>query len=338
VTVSAERLQELQDAQQLAAEAATIPSRLSQGPATLSALRDRLGRGRDLLRKPAEDESLFPTALPAVDPLLAGGIARGCLTELRGAPSSGRFGLVLALLAATTARGETAVLVDLGDQLDPQEAAGCGVVLPRLLWARPSRLREALAAAEIALGGDFPLVVLELGMPPLPYGTGDEHAWLRLARAARLHHSALVVATPWRVTGSAAGEVLALTRRGGVWIGSGAAPRLLAGVEARLVREKSRRQADATQPTASLGLRAPALLGPLPERARAPRGTRLLPPARPASAPRGGRERGVPAPLLPVPARRAAPPALLVDFSARCATLSASAAKASAPVPSAAGV
>ncbi|HXT52508.1 MAG TPA: hypothetical protein VN811_15815, partial [Thermoanaerobaculia bacterium] len=223
------------------------------------------------------------------------------LTELRGALSSGRFGLVLALLAATTARGETAAIVDLGDQLDPQEAARCGVVLERLLWARPQRLREALAAAEIALGGDFPLVVLELGLPPLPYGSRDEHAWLRLARAARLHRAALLVATPWRITGSAAGEVLALGRRGGVWLGSGSAPRLLAGVEGRLVREKSRRQSEpaaasagaranaagmrsferppryaGSSPYADLGLRAPSLLGPLPARGRG-EGEQLVP-------------------------------------------------------------
>lgn len=268
----------------LAAAHAAAP--LPREVPSLPDLRTRLARGRDLIRKPLEEDGLLPTALPAVDPLLAGGVARGCLTELRGALSSGRFGLVLALLAATTARGEAAALIDLGDQLDPQEAARCGVVLPRLLWARPQRLREALAAAEIALGGDFPLVVLELGTAPLPYGSRDEHAWLRLARAARLHRAALLVATPWRITGSAAGEVLALSRRGGVWIGSGAAEtanpsgvHLLAGVETRLVREKSRRQeelAASASPQADLGLRSPSLLGPLPARTRG-QDVRLLP-------------------------------------------------------------
>jgi hypothetical protein len=276
VAVSEERLRELQEqiadsgskngSKNRAAGHATAPSVRREEVPTLHGLREQMGRGRDLLRR--SEEELLPTALPAVDPLLAGGLARGCLTELRGAPSSGRFGLVVALLATTTARGEAAALIDLGDQLDPQEAARCGVHLPRLLWARPARLREALAAAEIALGGDFPLVVLELGLPPLPYGTGDEHAWLRLARAARLHRAALLVATPWRVTGSAAGEVLALARRGGVWLGGGTGSarepglRLLAGVEARLLREKSRRQPDAGRPAAAaLGLRSPSLLG-----------------------------------------------------------------------------
>jgi hypothetical protein len=209
----------------------------------LAALRDRLARGRDLLPRTAArpDEDLFPTAIPAVDALLCGGLPRGSLTELRGAPSSGRLSLVLALLAAATQRGEAAALVDLGDHLDPQAAAAAGVDLARLLWVRPPRLREALAAAEIALGGAFPLVVLELGAPPLR-GHRDEHAWLRLARAARHHRGALLVATPYRTTGPAAAEVLALSRRRGVWLGTGDAPRLLAGVESRLLREKSRRR------------------------------------------------------------------------------------------------
>jgi hypothetical protein len=225
----------------------------------LAALRTHLASGRDLLpsSRPHGDEDLFPTALPAVDALLAGGLPRGCLTELRGAPSSGRLSFVLALLAAATARGEAAALVDLGDQLDPQAAAAAGVELARLLWVRPRRLREALAATEIALGGAFPLVVLELGAGPVRGGR-DEHAWLRLARAARHHRGALLVAAPYRTTGSAAAEVLALSSRRGVWLGAGAAPRLLAGVDSRLRREKSRRQ---PQPaTAAVAWRAAAVV------------------------------------------------------------------------------
>ena len=234
----------------------------------LAALRSRLARGRDLLpaARPHGDEDLFPTAIPAVDALLGGGLPRGCLTELRGAPSTGRLSLVLALLAAATARGEAAALVDLGDHLDPQAAESAGVDLSRLLWARPRRLRDALAAAEIALGGAFPLVVLELGGAPLR-GKRDEHAWLRLARAARHHRGALLVATPYRTTGSAAAEVLALSRRRGVWLGAGDAPRLLAGVESRLEREKSRRL---PQPAAAaLAWRAPSVVAgaqPMPAR------------------------------------------------------------------------
>jgi hypothetical protein len=290
-----------------------------QEPANdLASLRRRLTRARDLLPAPLAPEDLFPTGLPVVDALLTGGLARGCLTELRGAPSSGRLSLVLALLAAATGRGESVALVDLGDHLDPQASVEAGVDLQRLLWVRPTRLRDALAAAEIALAGAFPLVVLELGTPPLR-GKRDEHAWLRLARAARHHRGALLVATPYRLTGSAAAEVLALSRHRGVWLGGGTAPRLLAGLDSRLHREKSRREPEpATAPVAwqsslafpvtdsapapvpvAASARPAALLptaGVTTRAARSAAGTSPLP---------GLRSRE---PLLPPPARRRRPP------------------------------
>jgi hypothetical protein len=258
----------------------------------LASLRRRLTPARDLLPVPPAAEDLFPTGLPAVDALLAGGLARGCLTELRGAPSSGRLSLVLSLLAAATARGESVALVDFGDHLDPQAASEAGVDLQRLLWARPTRLRDALAAAEIALAGAFPLVVLELGTPPLR-GKRDEHAWLRLARAARHHRGALLVATPYRVTGSAAAEVLALSRHRGVWLGGGAAPRLLAGLDSRLHREKSRREPEpATAPVAWQSSLAFPTAPPPPVAEQRPTPPRLV--AAPFKTPRATQ----PAPLL----------------------------------------
>ena len=289
-------------------------------PADLAALRDRLSRGRDLIPVELPPEDLFPTAIPALDAVLAGGLARGLLTELRGAPSSGRLSLVLSLLATATGRGEAAALIDLGDHLDPQAAVAAGVDLGRLLWVRPTRLREALAAAEIALAGAFPLVVLELGGAPVRAAGGrngarrgsDEHAWLRLARAARHHRGALLVSTPYRITGTAAAEVLVLSRRRGVWLGSGAAPRLLLGVDSRLQREKSRRQPfsatnSSTQPaTAGVVWRAAEAVqtelpwGPRAAPAAPPVREERAPAAPPADPPR---RRAVTAPPRAVPAR-----------------------------------
>ena len=280
-------------------------------PADLAALRARLSRGRDLIPIELPPEDLFPTAIPALDSVLAGGLARGLLTELRGAPSSGRLSLVLSLLAAATSRGEPAALIDLGDHLDPQAAVAAGVDLGRLLWVRPTRLREALAAAEIALAGAFPLVVLELGGAPLrassaPGGRNgarrgsDEHAWLRLARAARHHRGALLVSTPYRITGTAAAEVLALSRRRGVWLGSGDAPRLLLGVDSRLQREKSRRATHGSTQSATAGVvwrAAEAVQTELPW------GPRAAP-----AAPALDEERASAAPPADPPRRPAAPP------------------------------
>src|SRR5262249_21326811 len=83
---------------------------------------------------------------------------------------------------AATGIGESAGLVDLGDHLDPVAAAAMGVDLDRLLWVRPESVRHALAAAEMLVGSGFPLVVVELGSPPLAGSRGAESFWLRLAR------------------------------------------------------------------------------------------------------------------------------------------------------------
>jgi hypothetical protein len=178
--------------------------------------------------------------VPALDRLLAGGLPRGQLVELIGARSSGRFSAELAVLAAMTSTGESAALVDLGDGLDPEAALAAGIDLERLLWVRPRTLKEALAAAEMLLGSGFPLVVLDLGPPPVRGGRGVEAVWLRLARAAQSHRSALLVGSPYRVSGTAAAIVLKAGRARAAWQGGGASPWLLGGFATQLSVEKHR--------------------------------------------------------------------------------------------------
>ncbi len=192
------------------------------------------------LRGHAVATAAWSRALPALAPLLPGGLPRGEMTELVGRAGSGRAGLGLSLLAAATGAGECAALIDLGDGLEPGGAAAAGVALERLLWARPRRLKEALLATEAALTGGFPLVLLELGLPPVPGGRGAEAQWLRLARAAVEPASALVVSAPYRATGVAAAVVIELTRPRVRWLGGGAEPRLLDGVEPRLELARAR--------------------------------------------------------------------------------------------------
>lgn len=165
---------------------------------------------------------------------------RGQLVELVGSRTSGRFSTLLAVLGGATSVGEAAALVDLGDGLDPGAALGAGVDLERLLWARPARLKEALAATEMLIDGGFPLVVLDLGNPPVRGGRGVEAAWLRLARAARAHDSVLLVGTPYRVSGTAAGVVLKAGRSQPAWRGGTGSPWLLAGADSRIEIEKHR--------------------------------------------------------------------------------------------------
>lgn len=182
-------------------------------------------------------EAPFPTGLAPIDALLGGGFARGQLTELVGRRSSGRFSVVLASLASVTSCGEAAALVDRGSHLDPQAARGAGVRLERLLWARPRRVKEALAAAEMLLSAGFPLVAVELGLPPLT-GAAPEAAWVRLARAAEAERAVLVLSTPYRLSGFAAGAVVKMAEPRFAWKGGSRSPVLLAGSSSRLYLER----------------------------------------------------------------------------------------------------
>ena len=240
------------------------PAGLGGGPAELlAALRAdpvaRLRSGRDLARRrratpPAEP---LPTGLPSLDRLLEGGLPRGRLVELIGRRSSGRFAAVLATLAAATARGQPAALVDLGSGLEPAAMTAAGACLERLLWVRPRRLRQAALATEMLLATGFPLVVLDLGSPPVPGGRGPQAVWLRLARASLDREAALLVASPYRASGTAAAVVLAADQARPVWDGHGHAPRLLAGLRSRLTLEK-RRDGQPSRPPEALALRITA--------------------------------------------------------------------------------
>ncbi len=78
---------------------------------------------------------MVSSGIAALD-ALAGGLPRGCLTEICGPASSGRTTLLLSALAAATRRGEFCVVVDASDALDPHSVAAAGVDLDRLLWVR----------------------------------------------------------------------------------------------------------------------------------------------------------------------------------------------------------
>ncbi|MBZ0113014.1 MAG: DNA recombination/repair protein RecA [Thermoanaerobaculia bacterium] len=206
-----------------------------------------LKTARELFREEADlpEEEVFPTGLRRLDRLLGGGLPRGHLVELMGRESSGRFSCVLSLLAATTQRGEAVALVDIGSQLDPRTAESFGVDLERLLWVRPRRIEEALSAAEILIAGAFPLIVLELGMPPLPGGRGRQIWWVRLARAARRHRGALLVSSPYPASAGTASILLETQASRVLWRGGQrgrdtSAPRLLGGIDLDLERSKSR--------------------------------------------------------------------------------------------------
>ena len=147
---------------------------------------------------PQDEYAIGPSGLMALDVALGGGLPRGQLSELVGPRSSGRTSLLLSLLAAATARGESVALVDALDMLDVESAAAAGVDFDRLLWVRghvvpnaglcrdlnQRALAQAIRAFTLVLeAGQFGLVVLDLAeaspeaVRQLPFTT-----WLRLQR------------------------------------------------------------------------------------------------------------------------------------------------------------
>lgn len=206
------------------------------------AVATKVRSGAELLRR-AENSphTIFvPTAIDALDALLGGGLERGKLVELVSRRAAGRFSIAMSALAAATAAGEAAALVDLGDHFDPQLGAACGIDLRRLLWVRPRTVKEAVMSAEMITATGFQLVVVDLGLHPVRGRRAPDAAWVRLARTAEAAGAAMLVSSPYPVTGTASEAVIKGSNGRAKWIGRGASPRLLAGMEMSLTLEKHR--------------------------------------------------------------------------------------------------
>jgi len=191
-----------------------------------------------------------PTGVAALDEPLGGGLTRGHLSEIVGAPASGRTRTMCQILAAAARRGEAVALVDACDRFDPASAAAVGLDLSKLLWVRvagPGAPSAGAKAGEIAgralkamnlilQAGGFGVVVFDLADVPaiairqLPYTT-----WARLARVIEGGQTvALVVATE-HVARSPGGVTMALDggSRRAEWSGTGDRARLLRRVDTR---------------------------------------------------------------------------------------------------------
>jgi hypothetical protein len=194
---------------------------------------------------PDRPDAWLPFGRSALDAALLGGLPRGQVSEIIGAASTGRTGLLLSLLAGATARGELVALVDALDRFDPKSAAAAGVVLDRLCWIRgdaacetrplldatwePSRPRagqprqtplgrevsRAIKALGLAVSsGVFGLVVLDVADVPvrqlksLPFTT-----WLRLQRMIAGGDTACVLVAEQPLGRSAGGASIRLEPR-----------------------------------------------------------------------------------------------------------------------------
>ena len=226
----------------------------------LAGLGARISVASDLRpRGESRARACLAAGVEPLDRLLSGGLPAG-LVELVGRRSSGRFSIGLAALASVTSTGEPAAFLDPGEHLDPQAAAAAGVDLELLLWVRPRRVKETLAAAEMLLAAGFPLVVADLGLSAHGARFVPDAAWIRLARASQAQGASLLLLTPERVSGIAAEAVVTADAPRPLWRGAGKSPRLVTGLSSRLTLQKLARLTPAT--TQSLHLSVHEL--PLP--------------------------------------------------------------------------
>ena len=180
--------------------------------------------------------------IPEIDGL-AGGLPRGCLTEIYGPASSGRTSVLLAAVAAATRREECCALIDASDALDPLSVAAAAVDLDRFLWVRcgnspqryPSaplrgaektkytnkehrrnesehRLEQVLLATDLLLeSGGFGLIVLDLAdVPPEIARRIPLTTWFRFRRAVEHKPTVLLVLEQQPIAGSCASLLLKL--------------------------------------------------------------------------------------------------------------------------------
>jgi hypothetical protein len=183
---------------------------------------------------------MAPTGLTTLDQQLGGGLPLGHFSEIAGPRSSGRTSLLMAMLAATTSRGELAALVDTFDMFDVESMAAAGVRLDRLLWVRGETCTPAFplltsrqAGAERAIeravkamnlilqAGGFNLVALDLAdAPPQALRRIPMTTWMRLQRVLEGQPAAAVVTGTVPMSRSAGGVSLVLTRDAGLGTGA----------------------------------------------------------------------------------------------------------------------
>ena len=168
-------------------------------------------------------------------------LPRGSLTEIFGAPSSGRTSLLLSILAEATARDEVCALVDAEDSFDPTSAADAGVRLSRLLWVRCRHNAEhALKAADLLIqGGGFGLVVMDLGCTaPATARRISLTSWFRLRRAVEHTPTVLVTVARQSNAKTCASLMLECRRERVIWSGE---TRLLRGMAVRVIATHRRK-------------------------------------------------------------------------------------------------
>lgn len=171
----------------------------------------------------ADTTSAIVLVSPGPAPISTGigiDVPRAALTELVGGVSSGRTGLLFALLRQVTAQEEFCVLVDVQNTFDPSSAAAAGIELSRLLWVRcGGNVDHALKATDLLVrAGGFGMVALDVS------GTSAETmrripiaSWFRLRHGAEHSGAALIVTGERIEAGSCAKLQIGVRRKEVLW-------------------------------------------------------------------------------------------------------------------------
>jgi recombination protein RecA len=134
--------------------------------AVLEGIRRRWGKDTiRTLRDPHVrlDVPYISTGFPTLDALVGiGGIPRGYITEITGAPTSGVGTLALKLVAAVHAAGDAAVYIDMSRTFDADYAVRCGIDTANLLIIQPLSHADALDIAySLIVSGGVGLVIYD---------------------------------------------------------------------------------------------------------------------------------------------------------------------------------
>jgi recombination protein RecA len=189
-----------------------------------------LGGHLDWQSKPLRETA--QTGIGEID-AIAGGLPRGCLTEIYGPASSGRTSLLISILAEATGRQEICALVDADDTFDPISAESAGVRLEKLIWIRAAKSAEqALKAADLLIqGGGFGVVAMDLGdTPPAMARRISLTSWFRLRRAVEHTPTVLVTVARQSNAKTCASLILECVRERVEWSGAPGSSRLLRGI------------------------------------------------------------------------------------------------------------
>src|SRR5712671_2859668 len=101
---------------------------------------------------------LVSTGIPEMDALV-GGLPRGAMTEICGAPCSGRTSFLLSALASRTAEGEVCALVAARDSFDPLTGDAARSALDKSLWVRCQNIDQAVRTMDLLIqAGEFGMV------------------------------------------------------------------------------------------------------------------------------------------------------------------------------------